>query len=43
LGEPAQQLEVPGPDVPMPDDDRVAAVWAAHGVTIAAPGSTPTP
>jgi len=43
LGEPAQQLEVPGADVPMPDDDRVAAVWAAHGVTIAAPGSTPTP
>jgi hypothetical protein len=27
----------------MPDDDRVAAVWADHGITIAAPGYTPTP
>ena len=25
----------------MPDPDRVSAVWAAHGITIAAPGSTP--
>jgi hypothetical protein len=42
-GHPAQQLEVPGPDVSMPDDGRVAAVWAAHGITIAAAGCTPTP
>jgi quercetin dioxygenase-like cupin family protein len=43
LGDPAPQTEIPGPDIPMPDPDRVSEVWAAHGITIAAPGSTPMP
>jgi hypothetical protein len=43
LGTPAQQLRVPGADVPMPDPDRVTEVWAAHGIIMAAPGSTPVP
>jgi mannose-6-phosphate isomerase-like protein (cupin superfamily) len=32
LGEPAAELALPGPDVPMPDPDRIAAVSEAHGI-----------
>lgn len=32
LGTSAPQLELPGPDVPMPDPDRVTAVSEAHGI-----------
>lgn len=33
LGEPATELALPGPDVPVPDPERIAAVAAAHGIT----------
>jgi mannose-6-phosphate isomerase-like protein (cupin superfamily) len=32
LGDPATGLALPGPDVPMPDPARIAAVSAAHGI-----------
>lgn len=32
LGEPAAQLELPGPDVPMPDPERARVVAEAHGI-----------
>ena len=32
LGEPAAELALPGPDVPMPDPDRITAVSQAHGI-----------
>ncbi len=33
LGEPASGLVLPGPDVAVPDPERIAAVSAAHGIT----------
>jgi quercetin dioxygenase-like cupin family protein len=33
LGTPAPELRLPGPDVPMPDRERLDAVAAAHGIT----------
>ncbi len=33
LGTPASELRLPGPDVPMPDRERLDAVAAAHGIT----------
>jgi len=38
LGDPASELTLPGPDVPMPDPERIAAVSEAHGIRNAAPG-----
>lgn len=32
LGDPATGLTLPGPDVPMPDPARIAAVSTAHGI-----------
>lgn len=32
LGESASRLELPGPDVPMPDPSRIRAVSEAHGI-----------
>jgi mannose-6-phosphate isomerase-like protein (cupin superfamily) len=32
LGQPADQLTLPGPDVPMPDPERIGAVSKAHGI-----------
>lgn len=32
LGEPAARLELPGPDVPMPDPERARALAEAHGI-----------
>lgn len=32
LGDPATSLSLPGPDVPMPDPARIAAVSEAHGI-----------
>ena len=32
LGTPAQQLALPGPDVPMPDPARAKAITEAHGI-----------
>jgi quercetin dioxygenase-like cupin family protein len=32
LGSPTSQLTLPGPDVPMPHPDRIAAVSRAHGI-----------
>ncbi len=37
LGEPAQQLTLPGPDAPMPDPARVKSISEAHGITGAPP------
>jgi quercetin dioxygenase-like cupin family protein len=33
LGTPAGELRLPGPDVPVPDRVRLAAVASAHGIT----------
>ncbi len=33
LGTPTRDLHLPGPDVPVPDGERLAAVAAAHGIT----------
>lgn len=38
LGTPTSTLELPGPDVALPDPARVAAVATAHGI-VPAPGS----
>ncbi len=32
LGDPATALEIPGPDVPMPDPQRARALSEAHGI-----------
>lgn len=37
LGERASQLELPGPDVPMPDPERAKALAEAHGIHGAPP------
>ena len=42
-GEPAHQLTLPGPDAPMPDPARIAALAAAHGIAVIPPPSTGTP
>ncbi len=37
LGDPASQLELPGPEVPMPDPERAKALSEAHGIYGAQP------
>lgn len=32
LGEPASRLELPGPDAPLPEPDRIASISLAHGI-----------